>query len=274
MNGDVSSYTKTFINDPPDTPAVPRGNTNVEVGTANTYSSAASDPEEDQISYTFDWGDGNTTTTGLYNSGTTVMETHTWDTNGTFDVRVTATDSFGADSGSSGPLEVVVLPLTQDRLPIRDARVAGRWKEINCGGGGDTTYQCVDDPIGSPNNGIDYITIRDRKGKPAIFRFAPFTIPSGATINFVRVTFVARAHNGRANMKAALVLGRHLYTAPKQVLSSAWATYNADWTKNPRTGGAWKVADINGSYFKGVGVKSGNGDQSLTQVYVTVHYLP
>jgi len=140
-------------------------------------------------------------------------------------------------------------------------------------GGGGTAYRCVDDPIGSPNNGTDYIQIRNRSGKEAIFGFSPLNIPSGATIQFVRVTYVAIANGGSANIKAALRVRSNVYTQPTaQALSSTWTTYSYDWTVNPRTGVAWTVAEINGGALEGMGVYSGNGDESVTQVYVTVVY--
>jgi PKD repeat protein len=56
------------------------------------------DPDRDQISYTFDWGDGTTTQTDLANSGRSARMSHTWSQAGTYQVRVMATDSNGAAS--------------------------------------------------------------------------------------------------------------------------------------------------------------------------------
>jgi hypothetical protein len=128
----------------------------------------------------------------------------------------------------------------------------------------------VDDPIGSPNNSTDYIRVQN-SGKEAIFGFSAFSVPSGATINYVRVTYVA--NGGSANIKAALRVRSNVYSQPTaQALSSTWTQYSYDWTLNPRTGAPWTVAEVNGQALEGMGVYSGSGNESVTQVYVTVGY--
>ncbi len=196
----------------------------------------------------------------------------------TYIYRVRAQDAVPNLSPYSNTASATTFAL-QDRLPTSDRNVAGRWNGVGCesggGGTGGSLYPCVDDPIGSPNDSTDYIQIRNRSGKEAIFGFSPFTIPSGATIQFVRVTYVAIANGGSADIKAALRVNSTIYTQPtSQSLSSAWATYSYDWVVNPRTGTAWTVADVNGSALQGMGVYSGNGDESVTQIYVTVGYQP
>jgi hypothetical protein len=60
------------------------------------------------VKYTFDWGDGTTSTTGLVNSGTIASASHTWSTAGTYQVKAIATDSKGESSGWSDSLSVSI----------------------------------------------------------------------------------------------------------------------------------------------------------------------
>ncbi len=191
--------------------------------------------------------------------------------------RVVAENNGGRNYGADATFTTLG---QQDRLPTSDRNVANAWSLVGCGGGGrggggggnGNAYQCVDDPIGSPNDGTDYIRVQNN-GKEAIFGFSAFAVPAGATINYVRVTYVAIANGGSANIKAALRINSSVYTQPTaQDLSATWASYRYDWTRNPRTGLPWTVSEVNGSGFQGMGVYSGSGNESVTQVYVTVGY--
>jgi hypothetical protein len=171
------------------------------------------------------------------------------------------------------------LPLAlQDRLPTSRITLQSPWSTVGCTT--TTAYQCVDDPIGSPNNATDYVRVNNSANRQAIFGFSAFTVPSGSTIAFVRVTYVAIANTTSATtIKAALRVGGSVYTpAAAQTLSTTWTTYSYDWTTNPKTGAAWTVGDVNGgtgmNALQGMGVVSGTGDESVTQVYVTVSYQP
>jgi hypothetical protein len=80
-----------------------------------TYTSQTSDPDNDQIYYLFDWGDGSTSGwLGPYPSGTTGVGTHTWTELGTYSVKVKARDVWGAGSYWSDALDVTI---TDNNLP-------------------------------------------------------------------------------------------------------------------------------------------------------------
>jgi hypothetical protein len=131
----------------------------------------------------------------------------------------------------------------------------------------------VDDPIGSPNNSTDYLRVNNNSDKEAIFGFSPFAVPTGASIQFVRVTYVAVANGGFADIKAVLRINGAFYVQPTaQALTATWALYRFDWPINPATGAAWTAAEVNGTALQGMGVYSGTGDERVTQVYVTVGY--
>ena len=98
----------TTVNRPPLDPALPSGPTSGQTGASYTYESAATDPDEDSIRYTFDWGDGSSWTTVPVNSGNTASASHIWLSPGTYEVKVQARDSEGAASEWSPTLAVSV----------------------------------------------------------------------------------------------------------------------------------------------------------------------
>jgi hypothetical protein len=73
-----------------------------------SYSTSATDPDGDQVKYTFDWGDGTTSETGFVNSGTSATRFHSWSSAGTYYVKAKATDTTGASSGWSGLKSVTI----------------------------------------------------------------------------------------------------------------------------------------------------------------------
>jgi len=78
------------------------GNKNVEY----QFSATSTDLDNDSISYTFNWGDGNTSTTELLPNGTSTMQSHTWTSPGIFIVSVYAEDQNNAISDT---VELTVL---------------------------------------------------------------------------------------------------------------------------------------------------------------------
>ena len=93
---------------PPNTPSTPSGPTSGKVGVSYTYTTSTTDPDGDQVKYTFDWGDGTYTTTGYYNSGDTASASHSWSKTGTYEVKVKAIDSNGLSSAYSSSLTVTI----------------------------------------------------------------------------------------------------------------------------------------------------------------------
>ncbi len=94
-------------NTEPNKPSRPTGETGGKTGISYSYSSMTTDPEGDQLHYNFSWGDGTYSGwIGPYNSGDTVTESHVWDTEGTFSVKIKARDSNGAESAWSDPLTI------------------------------------------------------------------------------------------------------------------------------------------------------------------------
>ena len=97
MNLTVGSY-------PPDTPATPDGPIEGVVGVEYMFSTSTTDPEGEQLSYFWDWGDG---TPGEWgdpcDSGVTVYASHIWTEEGDYNITVKAKDLRGKESEWSTP---------------------------------------------------------------------------------------------------------------------------------------------------------------------------
>ncbi len=92
---------------PPVKPQAPSGPANGKVNTEYTYTSSTTDPNGDQVSYIFDWGDGSVSSwVGPYNSGATASAKKTYTTGGTYQIKVVAKDSHGKLSEWSDPLSI------------------------------------------------------------------------------------------------------------------------------------------------------------------------
>ena len=110
-SGYSSSLTVTISpNKSPNAPGKPSGSAKCVAGSSYSYSTSASDPDKDNVKYTFDWGDGTKSETGLVKSGIKSSATHAWSSAGTYLVKANATDSKGATSGYSSSLTITVNP--------------------------------------------------------------------------------------------------------------------------------------------------------------------
>jgi hypothetical protein len=92
----------------------------------------SSDPNRDQIFYTFDWGDGSTMQTNLVNSGTAVRVPHTWSLAGTYQVRVMATDSNGASSLWSSSKKMIIKGPIRLVSPVTAKKTTPKSSEKTC----------------------------------------------------------------------------------------------------------------------------------------------
>jgi hypothetical protein len=74
-----------------------------------SYSASTTDTEGDNMYYWFDWGDGtNTGWVGPFTSGQSATESHIWNTQGSFSIKVKAKDTAGLESIWSDPLSVTM----------------------------------------------------------------------------------------------------------------------------------------------------------------------
>jgi hypothetical protein len=85
-------------NNPPDTPIID-GQTNGKTGVEYEYTFTTDDPNGDDISYCIDWGDDSgEACVGPFPSGEEQTVSHAWDEDGTYRVKIKATDQHGAVS--------------------------------------------------------------------------------------------------------------------------------------------------------------------------------
>jgi hypothetical protein len=85
-------------NDPPNTPDID-GPTSGKTGTEYDFTIETTDPENDDVYYYIEWGDGTVEEwIGSYNSGEQIIRSHTWNDKDTFTIRVKAKDTEGAES--------------------------------------------------------------------------------------------------------------------------------------------------------------------------------
>ena len=97
-------------NQPPGNPQTPSGTMTGTIGVSYSYSTNATDPNNDTITYGWDWnGDGTVDQwTSLVSSGMILHTTHTFTATGTFNIRVMAEDEHGAQSMFSDALPVTI----------------------------------------------------------------------------------------------------------------------------------------------------------------------
>ena len=118
-------YSSPEVNQPPATPGAPGGGTTSgKTGTSYTYSVKTTDPDGDTITYTIDWGDGTSYTTGSKSSGTTAYPGHTWTQAGTYAVKVRATDS-KANVSAWSPSRSVTIATPNNQPPLTPAAPSG-----------------------------------------------------------------------------------------------------------------------------------------------------
>jgi parallel beta-helix repeat protein len=98
--------TSSEDNSPPSTPII-EGPMNGKIGVEYEYSFISTDPDEDDLYYTIDWGDGIEETIGTFPSGIEAFSSHRWTKQDNFTIRAKAVDISGAES-EWGNLEVII----------------------------------------------------------------------------------------------------------------------------------------------------------------------
>ncbi len=93
----------------PTTPSQPAGPTKGTVAVPYTFTTSATDHDNDSISYLFDWGDGtNSGWVGPFATGSTASADHTWIAGSTFQVKVKARDTCAAETNWSTPASILI----------------------------------------------------------------------------------------------------------------------------------------------------------------------
>lgn len=94
---------------PPNKPMTPSGPTNGKIGVECTYSTSSTDPNNYDLYYLFDWGDGTYSNwLGPYPSGETCEAKYTWGKSGSYMIKVKAKNSNEVQSQWSDPLPITM----------------------------------------------------------------------------------------------------------------------------------------------------------------------
>lgn len=104
---------------PPSTSFTPTGSQTGYCGMPNWYSSGTVDPNGENVSYTFCWGDGTNYTTGFYPSGINVTCRHTWSNPAVYNVTVFAQDTSQTNSSLSLSLAVNITNLLRPLCALK-----------------------------------------------------------------------------------------------------------------------------------------------------------
>jgi hypothetical protein len=103
---------------PPDIPIL-SGPKSGNPGEEYTYQAVSTDPDRDDISYLFDWGDGTFSEwIGPVDSGEAVQAKNSWDTEAEYIIRVKARDENGYERNWSAPLSVSMSKIRFPYFPI------------------------------------------------------------------------------------------------------------------------------------------------------------
>ncbi|MFH1101826.1 MAG: PKD domain-containing protein [Methanobacteriota archaeon] len=97
-------------NFPPKVPVIRSGPSYGSVNDTYTFTANTTDPDGDNISYDFSWGDGTFSGwTGLILSGATAAATHKWTSPGTYSVKVKAKDEHGLENGTWSAVKTITI---------------------------------------------------------------------------------------------------------------------------------------------------------------------
>ena len=114
LHGSLNQIKIVDPNDPPSKPSKPSGPTGGAIRTLYTYTTSATDPDNDKVYYMWDWdaygSHDYSNWLGPDPSGQQVSAKHSWDEQGTYWIRVKAKDIYDAESEWSDPLGPVIIP--------------------------------------------------------------------------------------------------------------------------------------------------------------------
>ncbi len=96
-------------NNPPDTPSIPIGDSIGIVNNFYTFSSHASDINNDRVAIRFTWGDGDTTQWSFFGAPDSVItKNHSWSNAGYYYIKAQAKDEHDELSNWSGGHQIFI----------------------------------------------------------------------------------------------------------------------------------------------------------------------
>lgn len=129
IGGVVNGRLYCFRDNPSGSPDAPTitGPANGKVKVAVAYNFTTTDPNNDEVSYFIDWGDGtNSSWIGSFPSGEVITQSHTWSTKGDYTLKAKAKDIYGQES-DWGTLKIT-MPFSYN-IPFQPfwERLFNRW---------------------------------------------------------------------------------------------------------------------------------------------------
>jgi hypothetical protein len=107
----------------PDRPSTPVGETQLLTANSYEFSAVATDPNQDNLYYLFDWDDGSTSGwIGPFASGEMATVSHSWNSMGNYSIRVKVKDTGNLQSQWSETLEVSIDKMTVWLFGIIDSK--------------------------------------------------------------------------------------------------------------------------------------------------------
>ena len=114
----------------PNTPAAPSGPDRGGLASSHSFSASSTDLDGDQVALKFDWGDGTGSGwTPFVDSASSVNMSHSWSSEGTFQVKAQSKDSYGAESGWSAGHGITIIEGYHQNETL--SLPAGKWKVIS-----------------------------------------------------------------------------------------------------------------------------------------------
>jgi hypothetical protein len=103
----------TLGNNAPSTPVV-TGPSSGHASTSYQYTIVGTDPDEDNLLYFIDWGDDQSYTSPLTESGSSIQTTHQWTAPGFYEIQVYAQDTYNATSAASTTMVAIDVHYAQN----------------------------------------------------------------------------------------------------------------------------------------------------------------
>lgn len=160
---------------------------------------------------------------------------------------------------------------TQNLLPIADG-FHNDFSLNNCS----QAWQCVDDPVGSPDVTTSLTKVLGGTGYQSVVidAFDPgLSLDEVAVINNVTVTVRAETQDGGANTFRLFVrLSNVNYYGTNKSATNSYADYAQVWNTNPATGKVWKISQL-AALQVGLHLSANSSLVfQFTQIYVTIDY--
>ena len=92
-----------------------------------------------------------------------------------------------------------------------------------------------------------------------LYNLPASSIPSGATINFIKIYFRCQSYNTVKKAKPSLKSNSTVTDGTERTLTTAFGTFSQQWNTNPADSGAWEEADIDALQI-GVSLYSDNSN--------------